>query len=293
MPDWGMIRERLHDKGVRVANDTHPTAIGGGDISHAWRIDTSGGPIFLKTARASAFDMFSAEADGLNEIATAKAIRVPAVIGCDRVANDSFIAIEWLDFDRSTTAIEQQLGERLAQLHRKQQGRFGWYRDNTIGRTKQVNTWTDDWTEFFRKYRLQYQLELAAENGYTGELQHLGQRLAEHLSELFDAYDPPASLLHGDLWSGNWASSAGQPVLFDPAVYYGDRESDIAMTRLFGGFGKEFYAAYEASWPLDSGHEQRCSLYELYHVLNHLNLFGRSYLGRALSLMRELLNTQE
>lgn len=292
MPDWGAISERLHDNGVRVSNESNPIAIGGGDISQAWRIDTTDGPIFVKTSAASALDMFEAEADGLSELAAANAIRVPEVIGCGLAENDSFIATEWLDFERPTTAVERQLGEQLAQLHRKQQNRFGWYRNNTIGLTPQVNTTTDNWIEFFRRYRLQVQLELAKESGFIGELQELGQRLAEQLEAFFDGYEPAASLLHGDLWSGNWACSNGQAVLFDPAVYYGDRESDIAMTRLFGGFGTEFYAAYDACWPLESGYEQRCRLYQLYHVLNHLNLFGRGYLGRALGLMRELLDTK-
>lgn len=292
MPDWHAIRDRLREHGVRVVHDTHGRSVGGGDISQAWRIDTSEGPIFLKTGVASAFDMFAAEAEGLIEIASANAIRVPAVIACGITAKDSFLAIEWLDLEQPTAAVERQLGERLAQLHRHQKNRFGWHRNNTIGRTPQENAWSGDWISFFCKRRLQYQLDLARENGYTGEIQHLGEHLVEHLARLFDGYDPAASLLHGDLWGGNWASSGAQPVLFDPAVYYGDRESDIAMTRLFGGFGKEFYAAYEASWPLESGHEQRCRLYQLYHVLNHLNLFGRSYLGRALDLMRGLPDRQ-
>lgn len=292
MPDWRVINEQLHENGVSVSNDSDPTAIGGGDISQAWRINTTDGPIFVKTSAASAIDMFAAEADGLDEIRTANAIRVPEVISYGAAKNDSFIATEWLDFERPTAAVERQLGEQLAQLHHKQQSHYGWYRNNTIGLTPQINTLSDDWIEFFCRYRLQFQVELARENGYSGELQHLGQRLAGILAEFFDGYEPAASLLHGDLWSGNWACSDGQAVLFDPAVYYGDRESDIAMTKLFGGFGTEFYAAYDACWPLESGHEQRCRLYQLYHVLNHLNLFGRGYLGRALGLMHELLNAK-
>jgi fructosamine-3-kinase len=130
---------------------------------------------------------------------------------------------------------------------------------------------------------------LAAENGFTGELQQEGDRLLSNLGQFFNGYWPEASLLHGDLWGGNWASSGGEPVLFDPAVYYGDRESDIAMTKLFGGFSAEFYHAYEEAWPLAAGSEKRILLYQLYHVLNHLNLFGQSYLGRALGIIRSLL----
>ena len=132
-------------------------------------------------------------------------------------------------------------------------------------------------------------MELAARNGYGGELSQKGADLIARLPELFTGYAPEASLLHGDLWGGNWASTGGEPVIFDPAVYYGDRESDLAMTRLFGGFSPRFYEAYEATWPLADGYQRRILLYQLYHVLNHLNLFGRGYLGRALGLMNELL----
>lgn len=290
MPDWCAISEQLRDRDIRVTNEVRPTPVGGGDISSAWRVDTSNGPIFVKTGPALVFDMFAAEAEGLIEIAGANAIRVPAVLACAEAADDSFLAIEWLDFNRPTKTSERRLGEGLVRLHRHQENSFGWYRNNTIGRTPQINTRSDDWVDFFCKHRLRHQLELAAANGHTGELQQIGARLVEHVPQLFDRYEPAASLLHGDLWGGNWASCGDEPVLFDPAVYYGDRESDIAMTKLFGGFGREFYDAYQESWPFDSGYEQRCSLYQLYHMLNHLNLFGRSYLGRAMRLMHELLD---
>ena len=133
-----------------------------------------------------------------------------------------------------------------------------------------------------------FQLRLAAENGFTGALQEQGARLVKRLPAYFENYKPLPSLLHGDLWGGNWASCNGAPVIFDPAVYFGDRESDLAMTRLFGGFGSAFYAASEAAWPLEPGHEARNDIYQLYHVLNHLNLFGSGYLGRAIQLLRKL-----
>ena len=133
------------------------------------------------------------------------------------------------------------------------------------------------------------QLDLAARHGCSGHLLSRGERLLADLDVFFDDYSPEASLLHGDLWSGNYAyTSEGEPAIFDPAVYYGDREADIAMTELFGGFGAAFHAAYENAWPLDPGYRTRKTLYNLYHILNHLNLFGRSYLGRSVSLLREL-----
>ena len=243
---------------------------------------------FVKTGPASALAMFEAEAEGLHELARANAIRVPAVIDCGIEDGSAFIAIERLHLERATAATETSLGEQLALLHRFTEERYGWHRDNTIGPTPQRNPWRDDWVDFFREHRLRFQLDLAARNGYTGELQSLGDRLERRLPELFDGYEPAASLCHGDLWSGNWGVADGVPVIFDPAVYYGDRESDIAMTRLFGGFGRAFYRAYEQRWPMATGHERRLHLYQLYHVLNHLNLFGSGYLGQAINLLRTL-----
>jgi protein-ribulosamine 3-kinase len=233
--------------------------------------------------------MFEAEADGLRELRSAGAIRVPEILDCGIRDGQSFLALERFSFSSPTAATEQQLGERLAALHRHGAQQFGWFRDNTIGPTPQQNAQSDDWIDFFRKHRLEFQLDLAARNGYGAELTGPGHNLAANLDALFDGYVPTASLLHGDLWAGNWGSVAGEPVIFDPAVYYGDRESDIAMTMLFGGFGKPFYAAYEASWPMATGHRRRLKLYQLYHVLNHLNLFGDAYLGQARRLLKELL----
>lgn len=244
---------------------------------------------FVKTAPASSLDMFEAEAAGLRELAAAGAVRVPEVYECGVRDGLAFIEMEKLNLERPTAAIEETFGEQLAQLHRRTADRFGWTRDNTIGPTPQINTQSDDWIEFFREHRLGFQLALASRNGYGGELQELGEALLGRLPAFFADYAPEASLLHGDLWGGNWGVADGEPVIFDPAVHYGDRESDIAMTRLFGGFGKSFYAAYNSAWPMAAGHEQRCDLYQLYHVLNHLNLFGSGYHGQALGLMRRLL----
>lgn len=247
------------------------------------------GDAFIKSGPADAIEMFEAEAEGLRELGDAGEIRVPAVIDCGVRDGRAFIAVERLTFERVTPAAERLLGEQLAAMHRHTKAEHGWYRANTIGSTPQHNTWTDDWVDFFREQRLEFQLELAKRNGYAAELWSLGRELLASLPELFGDHAPEASLCHGDLWSGNWGVADGVPVIFDPAVYYGDRESDIAMTMLFGGFGREFYRAYERSWPMASGYEQRLKLYQLYHVLNHLNLFGSGYLGKALGLMRALL----
>jgi len=241
---------------------------------------------FRKTGPASALPMFEAEVDGLNELRAAGEIRVPEVLDCGTDAGGSYLVLERLDLQQASRETERRFGQQLARLHRHTADRFGWFRDNTIGPTPQHNDWSDDWLQFFAELRLDFQVKLAGANGY--DLAAEGRQLAARLPELFSGYDPVPSLLHGDLWGGNWGSVSGEPVIFDPAVYYGDRESDIAMSMLFGGFGREFYRAYEAEWPMAPGHEQRIRLYQLYHVLNHLNLFGSSYLGRARALFREL-----
>jgi len=233
--------------------------------------------------------MFAAEADGLAELSKAGAVRVPRVIATGHSGALVFLALEWLSFEAPGAVTESQFGEQLAEMHHASKQRYGWHRDNTIGLTPQLNAWNDDWLGFFRECRLGYQLQLAAENGFGRDLRDRGARLLKRLPIYFDYEAPLPSLLHGDLWGGNWGCSEGLPVIFDPAVYYGDRETDIAMTRLFGGFGQAFYEAYESSWPLQSGHQDRAKLYQLYHVLNHLNLFGSAYLGRAKDLIDELL----
>ena len=289
MPDWSAVYSHLQRAGVTVSDSAHPQPVGGGDISAAWRLETSAGHVFVKTGPASSFDMFSAEADGVEELARPGAIRVPAVLAFGVEADTAFVATEWIPFDKPEKHTESRLGEQLAVLHQTTTDRYGWHRDNTIGLTPQHNDWSDDWVSFFREHRLGFQFRLAAENGFTGQFQEQGAQLLKRLPVFFEGHDPAPSLLHGDLWGGNWASCDGEPVIFDPAVYYGDRESDLAMTKLFGGFGGAFYEAYEASAPLASGHRERCDLYQLYHVLNHLNLFGSAYLGRAQDLIRNLL----
>ncbi len=289
MPDWSSIRHALEREGVRSAGDSVATPVSGGDISAAWRLSTRDGDLFIKTGPLSAAEMFAAEAEGLAEIASTASIAVPELVSCGQSATGVFLALEWLELGRADATAECCLGEQLASLHQTSETRFGWHRDNTIGLTLQENAWNEDWVEFFREHRLAFQLSLAAQNGFGGELQELGARLLKRLPVYFDKEQPTASLLHGDLWGGNWGCCNGRPVIFDPAVYYGDRETDLAMTRLFGGFGSSFYDAYEAVWPQREGQRERQHLYQLYHVLNHLNLFGSGYLGGAIELIRKVL----
>jgi protein-ribulosamine 3-kinase len=262
----------------------------GGSINECYRWEGSAGPLFVKLAPARGSAMFEAEAAGLEELRRADAVRVPRVMSVGTSAGKAWLALEWIQNSRPSRATDAVLGEQLAQQHRSTRPAFGWSRANTIGSTPQVNDWDDNWTRFFRDRRLRYQLDLAANNGYGGRLQQRGEALLDRVSEFFTTYQPAPSLLHGDLWAGNRAADErGQPVIFDPAVYYGDREADLAMTRLFGGFGPGFYSAYESAWALAAGAAARTDLYNLYHVLNHLNLFGDGYLAQALSLIESLL----
>jgi len=202
----------------------------------------------------------------------------------------AFLILEYLELGSGNVDAHRLLGEQLARLHRNSASKHGWFRDNTIGSTAQHNPREDDWPRFFARHRLGFQLDLAERNGLAPAAVEAGRELGDRLHALFVDYHPQPSLLHGDLWSGNVAYTGnGAPVLFDPAVYYGDRETDIAMTELFGGFGSAFYDAYGAAWPLDTGYAVRGDLYRLYHVLNHFNLFGGGYGARAQRMIRSLL----
>jgi len=255
---------------------------------YAWPSDA--GVLFVKVGPRAARAALEAEAEGLNELGAARALRVPRVLASGHTDAAAFLALEWIEAGRADEVCERRLGEGLAALHAVTAPRFGFRGDNTIGRTPQLNGWCDDWLEFFRERRLRPQLALATHNGFGGLLGAHGERLLAALPRLLGGHAPSASLLHGDLWGGNWLAAAdGEPVVFDPAVYYGDRETDLAMTRLFGGFGAAFYRAYEAAAPRAPGAQLRGELYNLYHVLNHANLFGAGYARQARAIMERLL----
>ena len=265
-------------------------ASGGGCINNTYTVRYGDRAYFVKLNSARLSEMFAAEAEGLNEIAASSTIRVPEVICYGSSGNQSYLVLEHIVLGHGDSASHEQLGRDLAQMHHYCADRFGWQRDNTIGSTPQLNAESNDWLTFWREQRLAFQLHLAAQNGYTGRLQNLGEQLLPGIDVFFTSYTPAASLLHGDLWSGNYGfSQDGTPLLYDPAVYYGDRETDLAMTELFGGFNSSFYRAYEESYPLDTGYPQRKTLYNLYHVLNHLNLFGGGYLSQAESMLGQLV----
>lgn len=264
---------------------------GGGCISTAVTLRDGGRnrAYFVKFNRAGLLPMFEAEAAGLEELAASATLRVPAPLCTGVTGAQAYLVLEYLDLGGRVAGGTIQAGRLLAAMHRTTRAEFGWVRDNTIGTTPQPNTPDPDWPCFWARQRLGFQLALAVRNGHGEALQRPGDALLGRLTDLLD-HAPAASLLHGDLWGGNLGyTRGGEPVVYDPAVYYGDREADLAMTELFGGFGGDFYAAYREAWPLDPGYATRRDLYNLYHVLNHLNLFGGGYLGQAMDLMGRLL----
>ncbi|WP_426993437.1 fructosamine kinase family protein [Methylomonas sp. CM2] len=282
--------QHLQQTTGRTLQNPRIASVGGGDINAAYRLRADGVDWFVKLNRASLADMFAAEAAGLRELRESDTVEVPEPICHGRFADQSYLVLHFVELGPLHSTAAGRFGEALAALHRIRQPWFGWHRDNTIGSTPQFNRRADDWVEFWRDRRLGEQLRIAAENGHGGPLQSLGERLRERVGEFFSDYRPHPSLLHGDLWGGNAGCDAqGQPLMYDPACYYGDREADIAMTELFGGFSRDFYAAYQREYPLDSGYKTRVTLYNLYHILNHLNLFGGGYQSQAKRMMEQLL----
>ncbi len=254
-----------------------------------YRWPCEGGLLFVKAAAAAANAQLAAEAAGLAELAGAGVLRVPQVRAQGVAGDQAFLALEWIEAAPGTPASERRMAEGLAALHRVRAEQFGWGIDNTIGPTPQLNGWWSEWPAFWRERRLRPQLELAVRRGYGRLLETPGERLLEVVAALLEGHRPQPSLLHGDLWAGNWCTDThGAPVIFDPAVYYGDRETDLAMTRLFGGFGQAFYDAYQHAAPLPAGHAVRIDLYNVYHVLNHANLFGGGYARQARIMMERL-----
>jgi len=265
------------------------SALGGGCINDAYQVNDGVSRYFVKLNDIEHSNMFETEALALKEMHALSPVRVPQAVCAGQYEHQAYLVLEYLDL--SGRADSARFGQQLAAMHRVSAKQFGWTRDNVIGATPQHNRLTSSWVEFWREQRLQPQLKLAQQNGYGNTLSPLVDKLLANFERLFTSYSPLPSLLHGDLWGGNAAGLAdGTPVIFDPALYYGDRETDIAMTHLFSGFDSRFYAAYNEAWPLDDGFTVRKTFYNLYHILNHLNLFGSSYLGQAVSMTERVLS---
>ena len=283
MIDWKRIAERLG-----VNTEPEVTSVTGGDINRAFRLDLGAESYFVKVNLAALEPMFSAERYGLEAMRLTGAVRVPQVYLCGTEGEFSFLVLEYIELEGQPTPLK--LAEGLAAMHAATDERYGFVCDNTIGSNPQPNPRSDDWVAFWREHRLGVQLNLALDNGLDARMVERGQALAEDLAPFFDDYRPRASLLHGDLWSGNRAAdSEGNPVLYDPACYYGDHEADLAMMELFGSPEEAFFDAYGERFPIHDGYPLRRDLYNLYHVLNHANLFGGGYVHQAGQYIDRLL----
>ncbi|MEC4888143.1 MAG: fructosamine kinase family protein [Scytonema sp. PMC 1070.18] len=285
---WTEIDNHISQVTGEEFQSSQRRSVGGGCINQGYSVDNSQRTYFVKLNQASQVAMFEAESLGLQQMFQTATIRVPKPICWGIAGNSGYIVLEWLEMGSGSTNSWKEMGRKLAAMHKatSNQG-FGWDINNTIGSTPQINTWTADWTEFYTNHRLGYQFKLARRRG--GDFPQ-EKKLLEAIPELLANHNPQPSLVHGDLWGGNAGCTAsGEPVIFDPATYYGDREVDIAMTGLFGGFSGAFYQGYSEVWPLEPGYERRKTLYNLYHILNHFNLFGGGYLSQANQMISQLL----
>ncbi|KAG8391754.1 hypothetical protein BUALT_Bualt01G0219900 [Buddleja alternifolia] len=284
------VREWILSEG-KATQITGIRPIGGGCINRASRYDSDAGSFFVKTNRSIGPSMFEGEALGLNAMYETGSIRVPKAFKVGPLpTGGSYIIMEYIEFGGSR-ADQSALGRKLAEMHKAGKSRkgFGFDVDNTIGSTPQINTWTSDWIEFYGVHRLGYQLKLAREQYGDSLIYERGQRLVKNMGPLFEDAVIEPCLLHGDLWSGNISSDKnGEPVILDPACYYGHNEAEFGMSWC-AGFGGSFYNAYFEVMPKQGGFEKRRDLYMLYHYLNHYNLFGSGYRSSAMSIIDDYL----
>ncbi len=280
------IQQQVESITGRVFLNREWTAVGGGCINQAFCLGDGDQKYFVKLNQASKQSLFETEAHALQELLETRSIRVPQALCSGHALTQSYLVLEWIDFGSAKRW--DHLGQQLAALHRTTHSQgFGWQTENFIGETIQPNPWTERWPDFFVEHRLRHQLQIAS---FKGTQFSQAERLLDTVSQVLRDHHPQPSLVHGDLWSGNTGfDRAGKPLIFDPAAYYGDREVDLAMTELFGGFPEAFYQGYQSAWTLDSDYPQRKTIYNLYHVLNHFNLFGGSYAAQAEGMMRQII----
>jgi fructosamine-3-kinase len=287
MTSEAKIKARIEEKlGGKIKSFT---SLSGGCISDAYRITTEGNKqYFLKYNSSSANDMFIKEAHGLMELEKANAIRIPQVLSFD----EDYIILEFIQSGNKIKNFFEEFGRSFAEMHKYYSETFGFYEDNYIGSNPQMNIPDEneklDWATFYFNKRILFQFRLAEKLGNsTEELRKGISKLEDRIEDIIGRNKENPSLLHGDLWGGNYmVDESGNAVLIDPAVYYGHREADLGMTKLFGGFSSEFYRAYGETFPLEDGYDYRENIYKLYHVLNHLNLFGGGYYSQAISLIK-------
>ncbi len=285
---WSAIADHISQVTGKTFRGTHQRPVGGGSINRAYALVDGEVAFFVKINKADQIGMFEAEARGLKQIHRTNTIRVPDPVCWGTQDGSAYLVMEWLDLGYGTHRSWEEMGRNLAAMHRVGSDRgFGWEFDNTIGATPQKNPWTQSWIDFWVEHRLGHQFQLAQQQGGRFPQQ---EKLLAAVPKLLEGHTPQSSLVHGDLWTGNAAvTKLEEPVIFDPAVYYGDREVDLAMTELFGSFPNDFYRAYNQAFPLEPGYSLRKTLYNLYHILNHFNLFGSSYESQANRMIDTLL----
>ncbi|MDG2169145.1 MAG: fructosamine kinase family protein [Opitutales bacterium] len=284
---WNSICQKLSDQLNKPIEYRPHRSVSSGCINNANALETSDGNFFVKANQPERLPMFAAESQGLEAIRASDTVRCPEVHFHDLIDDQAVLVMEFIPMQSAQPESMHQLGSQLAAMHRTEKEYFGWSIDNNIGLTSQKNNRESDWITFFRKHRLEFQMNLCERKG----LRIPGKEtLLKHLGKFFNDYTPHPSLLHGDLWGGNVGFDEDcHPVLFDPGCYYGDREADLAFTEMFGGFSGEFYKAYEASYPIHKGYSHRKRLYNLYHELNHFYLFGGGYGSQAKETVQFLL----
>ena len=289
---WSKVAEKIADQTNMPFELARDESLSGGCINDARKlIGSCGTSYFAKSNSTDFLKLFQAEACALDEIYETNTIRVPKSICSGTEANRSFLVLEFIESGSGSAESQRKMGSALASLHLIKKNHFGWIRDNAIGATPQPNPNSDDWPSFYRDYRLRHQLNLAEKRGRSFQG---SEALLEKVPQFFNEYKPFPSILHGDLWGGNAScDTSGTPFVFDPATYYGDRETDLAFTYMFGGFSKEFHEAYNAKFPLDAGFKIRKTLYNLYHELNHFNLFGGGYAASAQASIDHLLSSSK
>lgn len=284
---WTKISKAISENTDSKFEIVNRNSVGGGCINQAYQLIGKEKSYFVKLNSANLVEMFSAEALALQQMYDTNTIRVPKPICWGVAENYSYIVMEWLNLGRGDNQAWREMGKNLALLHQvNQENRFGWQINNTIGSTPQINDWGSNWADFFAEQRIGYQLRLANRKG--GNFENPSS-IIETIRAKLKSRNPQPSLVHGDLWSGNASCTTdGIPVIIDPAAYYGDREVDIAMSELFGRFPLSFYEGYNQQWALDNGYEERKIIYNLYHILNHFNLFGSGYSSQAKGMIKKL-----
>jgi len=269
----------------------HEMLSSGGESRLAYKYYNDNDAFFVKLAPKHKLNQLVAEVDSLVHLNELNERLVPTAVGVDVSLDKSFLILPWLNFTQPSNDDWFQLGVELATVHKNSSnGQFGWDQDNFIGDTLQPNQWSSNWSTFFAEKRISWQLQLLNEKSVNfGDIDYL----SDVCHDLLCHHKTKPSLVHGDLWHGNVGFVDGTPQIFDPACYYGDREVDIAMTELFGSFPDEFYQGYDATYPLTSGFEQRKHIYNLYHVLNHANMFGGIYIKQAQALLQRIIAQHE